>query len=50
MLVASCIEHYNSKDTHALRHWKFEGSTDGKQWDLLREHQNDTGTRLLPLL
>jgi len=35
------LRHYSSQDSHALRHWKFEGSNDGLTWDILRVHKND---------
>jgi hypothetical protein len=37
------LRHYNSKDSHALRSWRFEASNNGHHWDCLREHKIDTG-------
>ena len=25
-----------------LRHWNFEGSADGNNWDIIKQHRNDT--------
>ncbi|KMS93688.1 hypothetical protein BVRB_028960, partial [Beta vulgaris subsp. vulgaris] len=36
------IRHYSSWDTEALRSWRFQGSTDGSDWVILREHVDDT--------
>ena len=38
------LKHY-ACDGHAIRHWRFEGSLDGENWDLLREHKNDTALK-----
>ena len=27
---------------YVVRNWKFEGSNDGKSWDILKQHDNDT--------
>jgi len=35
------LRHYSSQDSHALRHWRYEGSNDGQTWDILRVHKND---------
>jgi len=35
------LRHYSSWDTEALRSWRFEGSNDGRTWDVLRAHYND---------
>lgn len=36
------LRHYSSWDTEALRHWKFQGSVDGSDWVVLRDHVDDT--------
>lgn len=35
------VRHYSTWDSEALRSWRFEGSTDGERWTVLREHVND---------
>ena len=35
------LRHYVSFDTEALRNWKFEGSNDGKDWELIKQHTHD---------
>jgi hypothetical protein len=35
------LRHYSSQNNHCLRHWRIEGSLNGRQWELLREHTND---------
>ena len=41
LLTAYTLRHYSSWDTECLRNWRLEGSRDGEQWDVLREHEND---------
>ena len=33
--------HYASWDTEALRYWRFEGSTNGSNWTVIKTHAND---------
>jgi len=35
------LRHYVSFDTEALRNWNFEGSNDGKDWELIKQHTHD---------
>ena len=35
------LAHCTAYDGFYLRHWVFEGSSDGEQWTLLRKHSND---------
>jgi len=35
------LRHYMSFDTEALRNWNFEGSNNGKDWELIRQHKDD---------
>jgi hypothetical protein len=37
------LRHYNSQDSHALRCWRLDGSRDGINWSLLRDHKQDSG-------
>lgn len=39
--TAYMLRHYASWDTEALRSWRLEGSNDGKNWVVLRAHDND---------
>jgi len=36
------LKHFVSSDAHALRNWNLQGSIDGKDWQVLKEHKNDT--------
>ena len=39
---AYSLRHYSTYDTEAARNWRLEGyRTDGKTWDVLREHRGD---------
>eukprot|EP00475_Leptophrys_vorax_P022175 TRINITY_DN30176_c0_g1_i1.p1 TRINITY_DN30176_c0_g1~~TRINITY_DN30176_c0_g1_i1.p1 ORF type:complete len:1071 (+),score=235.80 TRINITY_DN30176_c0_g1_i1:49-3213(+) len=40
---AYTLRHYSSWDTEVLRSWRFEGSQDGRNWDVIRVHENDNG-------
>lgn len=35
------LKHYASYDTECLRDWKLEGSLDGAEWTLIKEHLGD---------
>ena len=35
------LSHYTFYDFNCLRSWAFEGSEDGAEWTVLREHSND---------
>jgi len=35
------LRHYISFDTEALRNWNFEGSNNGKDWELIKHHRDD---------
>eukprot|EP01084_Bolivina_argentea_P234686 395084_1 len=35
------MRHYISWNTECLRNWNIEGSINGEQWLILRQHQND---------
>ena len=35
------LRHYWSWDTECLRNWRFEGSLDGVEWTVLKEHVED---------
>ena len=39
------LRHYASWDTEALRNWRLEGSLDGENWTVIREHHNDESLR-----
>jgi hypothetical protein len=39
---AYTLRHYSSWDTEVVRSWRFEGSNDGHNWELIRAHDNDT--------
>ena len=41
LLTAYTLRHYASWDIEALRTWRLEGSRNGEDWALLREHVND---------
>lgn len=36
------IRHYSSWDTECLRNWVLEGSNDGRRWEVVMRHVNDT--------
>ena len=37
-----CLRHGSGDDNHVLRHWELQGSNDGLNWTVLRQHSNDT--------
>jgi len=39
--TAYSITHWSIDDDLALRNWRFEGSNDGKTWNILKKHEND---------
>ena len=39
------LRHYSSWDTGALRHWNLEGSNDGYNWTVIRQHVDDRSLR-----
>jgi hypothetical protein len=37
--------HYNTGESEALRNWRLSGSPDGKSWEVIKDHHNDTSLK-----